>query len=294
MRPVLSLGYLRMAVADLPAWKKFLVDFIGMMEVEGPTPDGLHLRMDDYAARIVLVPAEKSELLAVGYEVLHENHLEELTAGVRNFGIEVTAGTAEEAAERQVRSFAKFTDPGGNPIELFCAPMRSYAPLVSPVSKFVTGDQGFGHIITNSTDVARDYDFYTSVLGFHDRNSMELPNGRMYFLSPNRRQHTQGIAPAEAPGLMHLMFEVPNIDEVGKAMDRRDEVGIAPMQSLGRHTNDDMVSFYVWSPDLQAVEFGYGASTVDGPPEPSYQIQQGAYWGHKFTPPPAPGGPTGN
>lgn len=285
MRPVLSLGYLRIAVADLSAWKTFLIDFIGLMEVDGPTPDAVHLRLDDHAARIVLTTAEQSQLLAAGYEVLNETHLDELAAAVSEFGIEVTRGSAQEAAERQVRALVKFTDPGGNPVELYCGPLRSYLPMQSPVSRFITGDQGMGHIITNSTDVDRDFEFYTTVLGFEDRNTMELPHGRMYFMSPNPRQHTLGLHPAEAPGLMHLMFEAATIDDVGAAMDRRDEHGIAPMQSLGRHTNDDMVSFYVWSPDLQAVEFGYGATTVHRP-EPSYQIAQGAYWGHKFTPPP--------
>jgi 3,4-dihydroxy-9,10-secoandrosta-1,3,5(10)-triene-9,17-dione 4,5-dioxygenase len=46
-----------------------------------------------------------------------------------------------------------------------------------------------------------------------------------------------------------------------------------------------MVSFYVWSPDLNAVEFGYDGDLVELG-RPSYDITEGVYWGHRFTPPP--------
>lgn len=286
MRPVLSLGYLRLDVADPDAWRTFTVDFLGMMPVDGPTPDALHLRIDDHAARMVLSPAEESGLTAAGYEVLDASHMNELADRVREAGIEVTALTDDELTQRQVRGAVRFIEPGGNPIELFHGPVRTYAPLESPVSRFVTGDEGMGHIILNSTDVEASFCFHQEVLGFQDRNTMRLPHGEMYFLSTNPRQHSVGLHPAEAPGLMHLMLQGTTIDDVGAAMDRMIEHEIAPMQSLGRHTNDDMVSFYVWSPDLHAVEFGYGAKRIEKP-EPSYQITQGAYWGHRFTPPPS-------
>jgi 3,4-dihydroxy-9,10-secoandrosta-1,3,5(10)-triene-9,17-dione 4,5-dioxygenase len=59
------------------------------------------------------------------------------------------------------------------------------------------------------------------------------------------------------------------------------------MNSLGKHTNDEMTSFYVYSPELYAIEFGYGGLRVDGQ-QPVYKITAGQHWGHKFFPPPAP------
>jgi 3,4-dihydroxy-9,10-secoandrosta-1,3,5(10)-triene-9,17-dione 4,5-dioxygenase len=57
------------------------------------------------------------------------------------------------------------------------------------------------------------------------------------------------------------------------------------MNSLGKHTNDEMTSFYVYSPELYAIEFGYGGLAVKGE-QPTYEITAGAYWGHKQFPPP--------
>lgn len=54
------------------------------------------------------------------------------------------------------------------------------------------------------------------------------------------------------------------------------------MHTLGKHTNDHMVSFYVWSPENYAVEFGWNGLKVPEP-VPVYEITDGAFWGHHFT-----------
>jgi len=83
------------------------------------------------------------------------------------------------------------------------------------------------------------------------------------------------------------MVEAATLDDVGLALDRRGTLGVPLMNSLGKHTNDHMVSFYVWSPENYAVEFGWGGLRVETE-EPTYEITEGAFWGHKFSPPPAP------
>jgi 3,4-dihydroxy-9,10-secoandrosta-1,3,5(10)-triene-9,17-dione 4,5-dioxygenase len=91
------------------------------------------------------------------------------------------------------------------------------------------------------------------------------------------------------------MVEAATFDDVGLALDRREKHNIPFMNTLGKHTNDEMTSFYVYSPELYAIEFGYGGLRVDGE-QPVYEITSGAHWGHKFFPPPGrdgfPGAPT--
>ena len=58
------------------------------------------------------------------------------------------------------------------------------------------------------------------------------------------------------------------------------------MNSLGKHKNDHMVSFYVYSPERYAIEFGFCGRRVPGE-QSTYEITAGAFWGHKFFPPPA-------
>lgn len=280
---VLSLGYLRLEAPDLDAWKVFAGDFLGLMSVEGPDPESLYFRVDDYPPRLVVSPGAEARATAVGYEVLDSRTLAELTAAVEAAGIEVTAGSDEEAAARQVKGFVRFDDPGGNPVELFYGPVLDHVTVQTPtVSSFVTGDMGFGHVIVTAEDALATVDFYIQVLGFVERNTM----GKTWFLGCNARHHTFGVSPRPGPGrLLHFMVEAATLDDVGRALDRADALGVPLMNSLGKHTNDHMVSFYVWSPGNYAVEFGWGGLRVEQD-APTYEITKGAFWGHKFFPPP--------
>src|SRR5258708_34316242 len=61
-----SLGYLRIESADVGAWREFGVRMLGMVEGRGPETGALYLRMDDFPARLVIVPGARDQLLASG------------------------------------------------------------------------------------------------------------------------------------------------------------------------------------------------------------------------------------
>lgn len=282
--PITSLGYVRLEAPDIAAWKTFGEDFLGMMRVDGTDPESLYFRIDHYPPRLVVTPAEEPALGALGFEVLNERDLVQVVSSVENEGIKVTAGTEAECAERRVTGFARFLDPGGNPVELFYGPVLDHVRVRTPlVSGFVTGDMGMGHVIVTAEDVKTEFDFYQRVLGFIERNTA----GPTYFMGCNPRHHTFGIAPRPGPGtLVHIMVEVATIDDVGLALDRAADLNIPMMNTLGKHTNDQMLSFYVYSPELYAIECGWQGLRVMTE-EPTYEITEGALWGHKFTPPPS-------
>ena len=283
---VCSLGYVRLESTDLAAWRVFGGDFLGMMQVDGADPESLYFRMDHYPPRFVVAPGAESKMTAVGFEVMNARHLDQLVDGVEGAGIKVVRGTDAECVERRVTGFVKFDDPAGNPVELFYGPILDHVRVQTPtVSGFVTGDQGMGHVIVAADDGPATFDFYTNVLGFVERNTMRTT----WFLGCNPRHHTFGIATRSGPGaLLHFMIEAATLDDVGLALDRAQKYDIPMMSSLGKHTNDHMVSFYVYSPELYAVEFGWNGQRVEHE-EPTYEITQGAFWGHKFTPPPTAG-----
>lgn len=284
--PILSLGYLRLRVESTESWKTFAGDFIGMMHVDGPLPGSLHFRMDEYPPRLVVTESDDPGLEAVGFEVLNRDDLRHLVDRVKSAGVEVNFGTPEECRLRQVTGFARFDDPSGNPIELFYGPVLSHVAVDLPgVSGFVTGNQGMGHVIVNVLDTEVAYEFYVGVLGLVERNSLDVPGGVSYFLGCNQRQHTFGLSPASAPALMHFMVETKELDDVGRTLDRALGLGVPMMQSLGKHTNDRMLSFYVYSPDGHAAEVGWGGELIEGP-SPTYKITEGAVWGHHYTPAP--------
>lgn len=288
---VRSLGYVRLESTDIEKWKQFGGDFLGLMPVEGGDPESLYFRMDDYPTRIAVSPGPQSGMTALGLEVLDERELTSLAAAVEKAGIKVTAGTEAECAERRVTGFVRFSDPGGNPVDLYYGAVLDHKPVRTPlVSKFVTGDMGLGHAIVSAEDAKAAFDFYVNVLGFIERNTMRSQGGTTWFMGCNPRHHTLGITPMPGPGrLLHLMVESATLDDVGLALDRAQRQEIPMMHTLGKHTNDHMVSFYVWSPENYAIEFGWNGLKVPEP-VPVYEITEGAFWGHHFTPPPQPAG----
>jgi 3,4-dihydroxy-9,10-secoandrosta-1,3,5(10)-triene-9,17-dione 4,5-dioxygenase len=289
---VLSLGYLRLDATDIDGWKTFAGDFLGLMSVGDGDGETLRYRMDDYPPRLVICPGAESKMTAMGYEVLNERDLSHVVASVEGAGIKVSEGSAAECADRRVTAFVRFDDPGGNPVELFYGPILDHVPVQLPaVSSFVTGDMGMGHLIVTGEDGRALYDFYTGVLGFYERNTMGGRERTVWFLSSNDRHHTLGVTSAPGPGrLLHLMVEAASLDDVGLALDRAAKLDVPLMNTLGKHTNDHMVSFYVYSPERYAIEFGFGGLRVPGE-QPTYEITEGAFWGHKFSPP--PGAPAG-
>ena len=78
MTPILSLGYLRIEATDIEAWRAFGIKMLGLVEGRGPEHGALYLRMDEFPARLVIVPGEQDRLIAAGWEVAGEGALREL------------------------------------------------------------------------------------------------------------------------------------------------------------------------------------------------------------------------
>ena len=57
--------------------------------------------------------------------------------------------------------------------------------------------------------------------------------------------------------------------------------------TLGRHTNDNMMSFYIYSPSGWWVEYGHGARLIDDADWEPKLYNSPKIWGHEMLPPPA-------
>ena len=301
MTGIRSLGYLRIEAADVAAWREFGVRVLGMVEGRGPDPAALYLRMDDFPARLVVVPGEQDRLLASGWEVAGDDDLAGLGRALDRAGVAVKAGTPAELAERRVGHMLRFDDPSGNALEVFSGAALEHRPAVSPYgNRFVTGPMGLGHVVLPVTDGEAALRFYTEVLGFRLRDSMRMapelfgqpvggPSLWMRFLGCNPRHHSLALAPFPAPaGIVHLMVEVAALDDVGRAMDRCARRGARMSATLGRHANDLMVSFYVATPGGFDIEYGTDGRRVDDATWVSRETTAISLWGHRFS---VPGGP---
>src|SRR3546814_10195357 len=77
----------------------------------------------------------------------------------------------------------------------------------------------------------------------------------VYFFYCNGRHHTFAFGKLPGPKkLHHFMLQTNSMDDVGLAYDRFDAER-AIVMTLGRHTNDHMVSFYGATPSGFAVEY---------------------------------------
>jgi 3,4-dihydroxy-9,10-secoandrosta-1,3,5(10)-triene-9,17-dione 4,5-dioxygenase len=296
-----SLGYLRIESADVAAWREFGVRILGMVEGRGPEEGALYLRMDDFPARLVIVPGARERLLASGWEVAGAGELAAVGHALADAGVAVKAATSEELAARRVAEMLRFDDPAGNAIEVFCGAALEHRPAVSPYgNQFVTADMGLGHVVlpvAGAADAALA--FYTGVLGFRLRDSMRMPAefvggaagdppAWFRFLGCCPRHHSLALAPMPAEaGIVHLMIEVAALDDVGRALDRCARRGAPLSASLGRHANDLMVSFYVRTPGGFDIEYGTDGLRVDDATWMSRESTAVSLWGHSFAGPAA-------
>ena len=288
-----SLGYVRIQATDLERWRTFAFDVLGFAEGNGPDPAALYLRMDEHCARLVAVGGDVDRVLAVGWQVADGEALANVVAAVEKSGIEVRPHSSGEADERRAEELVSFADPSGVTLEVFHGPLLDHTPVVPPFgARFVTGTAGLGHVVLPVDDIDTSFDFYTEVLGFLPRGAFRLPlplgvpPQRVRFLGVNERHHSLALCPTPgfgSPGLVHIMVEVDTLDAVGQALDRVVRQGFSVSSTLGRHTNDKMVSFYVRAPGGWDIEFGTDGWQVDREYHCAEEISADSYWGHDWS-----------
>ena len=295
-----SLGYLRIEATDLAAWREYGLKVLGMVEGGGgpPAKEGgaLYLRMDDFPARLVIVPGSADRLAATGWEAANGEQVDDVRQRLDRAGVPYKEGTVEERAERHVDELISFEDPSGNVQEVFAGVALQHRRVVSPYGhRFVTGEQGLGHVVLSCTDDEASLRFYRDVLGFRLRDSMRLPPqavGRaageppawLRFLGCNPRHHSLAFLPMPTPsGIVHVMIEVEAADDVGLCLDRALRKKVPMSASLGRHVNDLMLSFYMKTPGGFDVEFGCEGRQVADDTWVARESTAVSLWGHDFT-----------
>ncbi len=151
-------------------------------------------------------------------------------------------------------------------------------------SGFVTGELGLGHVAISTHDKAETLAFYRDVLGFalSDHIVCEYYGYPvdMVFLHTNPRHHTLAFGGRHSKRLHHFLIEASDFDEVGRAYDRALASGVTIMNTLGRHPNDHMFSFYGFTPSGFQFEFGWGGRLVDDATWAPTTYDRISDWGH--------------
>jgi 2,3-dihydroxybiphenyl 1,2-dioxygenase len=291
MTGVTRLGYIGLNVLDIEAWKPILIDVLGFEPRPRLPGEPLQLRMDGRHHRFTLYPSSSNGVAYVGWEVDSREAFRALHETLVNNGLDVDDGTAEQKAERCVLELMRFPDPDGTMQEVFYGGLedsRPFAPSV-PMSGYVTGEQGLGHMLVAASEPDVTVRFYRENLGFRLSDYIHWDVAKATFLHCNPRHHSLAVINpcfgTAAGQLNHIMVQANSIDDVGRAYDRVEQLGIPLILTLGKHSNDLMTSFYMVTPGGFAIEYGHGARDInDDHWEVKYYNSPGL-WGHHLVMP---------
>lgn len=284
---VKGLGYLGVASADISGWRKFATDIFGM-QIDDRADGGIDLRIDDRKRRLAIIPADSDRVVYIGWDAGDPDNFQALKARLTAAGIVVHNAPEHERSERGVAALAIFTEPNtGARYELFHGAERADTPLSfsKPISGYKTGAEGLGHVMLAASDRAAAVAFHRDVLGFSESDQIDEPPIHATFMHCNPRHHTLALVepfgPLQNGSFGHLMLEALALDDVGAAYDAVKREGYKLHLSLGRHSNDHMYSFYVYSPSGFPVEYGYGGRTI-GANWQTGQYSSIRLWGLEF------------
>ena len=293
MMDIRGLAYVVAESTDLVRWKNYAEGVLGMMTA--PSPDGgLHVRMDERQFRFAVQPGQRDAYVASGWEVAGQAAFDAALNVLREAGVAFTLGDAALCGLRRVQQLACFLDPSGNRHELVWGFQSDFAHFASPtgVSRFVTGSIGMGHTVLPAAEFEKTAVFFRDVMGFGLSDLFNFkPAGDdgptlpiHFFHCNNGRHHSLAIAgfPVES-GCVHVMVEVEGMPEVGRALDRMRAHQVQQTATLGQHTNDKVISFYMRCPSNFDIEFGYGGAVVDWREHIAHEFTRVSLWGHDFS-----------
>ncbi len=292
MSKIKGLGYIGCEVTDFNAWDS-LLDTVYGLEQRADSGESLrHYRMDDNHHRLALHKSNSNKLKYIGWEVEFQGDLDNLAAELSDKGIAVEAGSAALREERAVMDLFVVSGPDDIRLEMFFGPVQDLKPFTPKrgMEGYNTGDLGMGHIVLATADRAASVKWYEDNLGFRLSDHIFWDDIQATFLHCNPRHHSLafmnpvgGMKPGD---LGHFMFESLSLNDVGRAYDIVHEHKVPLALTLGRHSNDHMMSFYIYSPSGWWIEYGHGARLIDDAEwEPKF-YNSPKIWGHEMLPPP--------
>jgi 2,3-dihydroxybiphenyl 1,2-dioxygenase len=277
-----TLGYIGIRTQNLEDWAGFGAKFLGMQLVE-KTRSSLTFRMDDRKQRFVVNAADTEAPGFYGWEVADAKALDAYAAHLSNNGVQVARGSRALADERHVKDLIVFNDPAGNRLEVVYGAETTSDPFKPgrAISGFRTGPLGMGHAVLHCERIDDVVPFYVDILGFKLSDYFTKPFAA-YFFHINPRHHSIAFIESGKNGIHHLMVETCFLDDVGQGYDLalRNPEMIAT--TFGRHVNDQVTSFYSWSPSKFMFEYGWGGRTIDVDNWKPYVVTEGpSLWGHE-------------
>jgi catechol 2,3-dioxygenase len=188
-----------------------------------------------------------------------------------------------------------FRDPDGTPIEIrvaeksspneksshesiSCAPGIAGAPSSS--RKPAVRPRRLAHVLVFTRDIPRAITFYGEVLGLRlsDRSGDMIAFMHAIHGSDH---HVIAFVKSEGPGLHHLSWDVPSINDIGLGAMTMADKGFGAGWGLGRHVlgsnyfhyvRDPWGSYCEYSSDVDYIPVDHDWRSGDHPPEDSFYV----------------------
>ena len=289
---VTALAYIGCEVSDAEAWEKLLVPIFGLQRRED-SPEGVsHYRMDACHHRLSLHESDQDKLAYIGWEVASQQALDALVKKLKDARVSVEHADARLCEQRAVMDMYICEAPDNIRTELFFGLTQEYQTFKPGrgISGFNTNELGLGHIVLACSDREATVKWYQEKLGFALSDHIFWDGIEATFLHCNPRHHSLALSNTveglNGGDLGHFMFELNSLDDVGQAYDLVNQQNYPLALTLGRHTNDLMTSFYVYSPSGWWIEYGYGGREINDADWSPKFYNSPKIWGHDMLPPP--------
>lgn len=278
-----NLCYVGFTSPAADAWRSFGTEILGAQLADDGGDGAVRLRVDEAPWRVAVHPGGADRLAYLGWDVGDADAVQAAGQRLASEGVVIERHT--DTGDRPVGEVLWFLDPFGFRHELASTPAAA-APFEPgrAMGGFVTGDQGLGHVVLIVPDLDAAAAFYAEVMGFALSDRIESSLSLLFLHCPGRAARHHSLALASVPGMVgvhHLMVEVAELDDVGRAHDLVRARGIALAMDLGRHTNDRMTSFYVRTPSGFEIEYGTGGVLIDDDTWQVDTFDAESTWGHR-------------
>ena len=285
------LGYAVIETNKFDDWKRFGRDAIGM-HFDEMLPDSIRFRLDANECRFLLRRGPAEDIVALGWHLDDHATFDEICRRVADHGVPAVEGSDDEAKLRGVERFLRFPGPNSLSQEVYTTARTAPLPLDIPGSGFVTGAGGLGHVAITTKKPYELRGYYNHVFDarlsdYIDEtiNSMKL---KIRFLRVNERHHSVAIASVNLlpvnpirTRVQHVNVQAATLDDMVASYQRVKELGFHMALSVGQHTNDKELSYYVHTPSGFEWEVGWNPIVVDESTWKPTTHQGISIWGHK-------------
>ncbi len=183
-------------------------------------------------------------------------------------GTPIEIAVAEKSSPDAKSSFDNVSAPGG----VASAPSRSRVSQVRP--------RRLAHMLVFTRDIPQAIKFYGEVLGLRlsDRSGDMI--AFMHGIHGSDH-HMIAFVKSEGPGLHHLSWDVPSINEIGLGATQMADRGFTSGWGLGRHVlgsnyfhyvRDPWGSYAEYSSDIDYIPVDHDWKAADHPPEDSFYV----------------------